>query len=84
MDPAAGGQLGAGRLMNLWDVLSPGQVAHLVVALIVSVAVGVGLLVAIGTAEVRSRRGEAERVAAIRQKLLGERQPVGRGDGGRP
>jgi hypothetical protein len=66
--------------MNLWDVLSPGQVAHLVVALIVSVTVGVGVLAAIGTAEVRSRRGEVERVAAIRQKLLRAREPVGRGD----
>ena len=69
--------------MNLWDVLSPGQVAHLLVALIVSVTVGVGVLVAIGTAEVRSRRGEAERVAAIRQKLLRAREPVGGGDRGR-
>ena len=69
--------------MNLWDALSPGQLVHLVVALIVSVTVGVGVLVAIGTAEVRSRRGEAERVAAIRQKLLRAREPVGRGDRGR-
>ena len=66
--------------MNVWDVISPGQLAHLVVALIVSVAVGVAVLVAIGTAEVRSRRGEVERVAAIRQTLLPERQPAGRGD----
>ena len=66
--------------MNLWDVLSPEQVAHLVVALLVSVTVGVGVLVAIGTAEVWSRRGEAERVAAIRQQLLRAREPVGRGD----
>ncbi len=70
--------------MNLWGFLTPGQVAHLVGALIVSVTVGVGMLVAIGTAEVRSRRGEAERVAAIRQKLLRERQPVGRADRARP
>jgi hypothetical protein len=69
--------------MNLWDVLSPGQVAHLLGALVVSVAVAVGLLVAIGTAEMRSRRGEAERVAAIRHRLLCERQPVGRGNEGR-
>ena len=65
--------------MSVCDFLSPGQLAYLVCALIVSVAVGLGVLVAIGTAEVRSRRGEAERVAAIRQKLLRERQPVGPG-----
>jgi hypothetical protein len=69
--------------MSVWDVLSPGQVVDLVGVLIVSVALGVGLLVAIGTAEVRSRRGEAERVAAIRQKLLSERQPVRRAGRGR-
>jgi hypothetical protein len=66
--------------MNVWDALSPEQVVYLVGALIVSVAVGVAVLVAIGTGEVRSRRGEAERVAAIRQTLLHERQPAGRGD----
>lgn len=68
--------------MTVWD-LSPGQWAYLVAALVVSVAVGVGVLMAIETAEVRSRRGEAERVAAIRQTLLRERQPAGRGDRGR-
>ncbi len=52
--------------MNVWDALRPEQVVYLVGALIVSVAVGVAVLVAIGTGEVRSRRGEAERVAAIR------------------
>ena len=62
--------------MSMWDVLSPGELTHLIGALIVSVAVGVGVLVVIGTAEVRSRRGEAERVAAIRQ-MLRERQPAG-------
>ena len=68
--------------MNVCGFLNPGWLAHLVGALIVSVAVGVGVLVAIGTAEVRSRRGEAERVAAIRQTLR-ERQPAGRGVRGR-
>jgi hypothetical protein len=69
--------------MSLWDFLNPGWLAYLVGALVVSVAVGVALLVAIGTSEVRSRRGEAERVAAIRQTLLRERQLVGQGDRGR-
>ena len=69
-----------GRLMSLWDFLNPGWLAHLVGALVVSVAVGVAVLVAIGTSEVRSRRGEAERVSAIRQTL---RQPAGRGVGDR-
>lgn len=68
--------------MNVWDFLNPEELAYLVGALIVSVAVGVGVLVAIGTAEVRSRRGEAERIAAIRQTLRG-RQPAGRRDRGR-
>jgi hypothetical protein len=68
--------------MTVWDGLSSGQLAHLVGALIVSLTIGVGVLVAIGTAEVRSRRGEAERVAAIRQTLR-ERQPVGHGVRGR-
>ena len=68
--------------MNVWDALNPGQLAHLVGALILSVVVGVGVLVAIRTAEVRSRRGEAERVAAIRQTLR-QRQPVEQGGRGR-
>ena len=68
--------------MNAWDVLSSGQLVHLVGALIVSITVGVGVLVAIATAEVRSRRGEAERVAAIR-RMLREWQPVGQGGRGR-
>lgn len=63
--------------MSVADLLNPGWSAHLIGALIVSVALGVAVLVAIGTAEVRSRRGEAQRVAAIRQTLLGERQPAG-------
>jgi hypothetical protein len=69
--------------MNVADYLNPGWFPHLVGALVVSVALGVAVLVAIGTAEVRSRHGEAQRVAAIRRTLLGERQPVGRGHGGR-
>lgn len=69
--------------MSLADFLNPGWFAHLVGALIVSVAIGVGVLVVIGTAEVRSRRGEAERVAAIRQMLLRERQLSGHGVRGR-
>ena len=68
--------------MNVADYLNPGWLANLVGALIVSVAVGVGVLMVIGTSEVRSRRGEAERVAAIRQTLR-ERQPAGRGVGDR-
>ena len=64
--------------MNVADFLNPGWLAHLVGALVVSVALGVAVLVAIGTSEVRSRRGEAERVAAIRQTLR-ERQPAGHG-----
>ena len=69
--------------MNVADYLNPGWLAYLVGALLVSVAVGVGVLMAIGTSEVRSRRGESERVAAIRQTLLRERQLVGQGDRGR-
>lgn len=68
--------------MSLMELLNPGWLAHLAVALIVSVTVGVGVLVAIGTSEVRSRRGEADRVAAIRQTLR-ERQPAGHGVRGR-
>ena len=52
LDPAAGRQPGRAACMNVWDVLSPGWLAYLVGALIVSVAVGVAVLVAIGTAEV--------------------------------
>jgi hypothetical protein len=69
--------------MSVWDLLGPGQLAHLIGALMVSVGVGVGVLVAIGAAEVRSRRREVERVAAIRQLRVRQRQPVGRGDRGR-
>jgi len=67
--------------MNVADYLNPGWLAYLVGALLVSVAVGVGVLMAIGTSEVRSRRGEADRVAAIRQTLR-ERQLTGHGVGG--
>ena len=68
-----------------WDVLGPGQVAHLVVradrvcqrsAWVVLVAIGTGLR--FGLVGVR-----AKRVAAIRQNLLRAREPVGRGDRGR-
>ncbi len=68
--------------MNVAEYLNPGWLAYLVGALLVSVTVGVGVLMVIGTSEVRSRRGEADRVAAIRQTLR-ERQPAGRGDRGR-
>ena len=79
--------------MGLWESLTPGDVAYLVVVVIGSVTVAVVGLVAIGAAEARSRRGEAERVAVIRARLrqerqhrrsrLGDRQPVGMGDRGR-
>lgn len=55
--------------MNVLDGVSPSEWAYLIGALIFSIAVGVAVLVAIGTAEVRSRRGEAERVDAIRRTL---------------
>lgn len=55
--------------MNVLDGVSPSEWSYLIGALIFSVAVSVAVLVAIGTAEVRSRRGEAERVEAIRRTL---------------
>lgn len=74
--------------MTTWAVVNGGELAYLVAALVVSIAIGVSVLVAIAAAEARSRRGEAERVAAIRQRLLGERllrerQPVGHSVRGR-
>ena len=60
--------------MSGWNGLTAGQVAYLVAVLVVAVSVGVALLVAIAAAEARSRRGEAERVAAIRHRLAEERQ----------
>ena len=74
--------------MNLSDGLSAGEVTYLVAAVVVAVTLIVVLLVAIAAAEARSRLGEAERVAAIRERLLRERpvrdrEPVGHVDGGR-
>ena len=46
------------------------DLTYLAGAAALSLALGVLLLVAIGLSEVRSRRGERERVAAIRQRLV--------------
>ena len=53
--------------------LGAGQVVWLVTALALSVTVALGLLIAVGAAEARSRQGEAEQVAAIRHRLIEER-----------
>ena len=74
--------------MDVLEDLGAGQVASMLAAMAVAVGLVVVLLVAIAAAEARSRVGEADRVAAIRERLLRERpvrdrEPVGHVDGGR-
>ena len=64
--------------MSLQDGLSPGDVVWLLTVALMAVSVAVAGLAAIGAAEARSRRGERERVAAIRRRLAEEQRQARR------